>query len=104
VCPGRESPHLIDPALEFGSSQSVYSALPDLPTIAEAGVPGYEVTAWFGLAVPAHTERAIIDRLNRVAGERWGEVISVDSRRTTGCNAVVLQSMRLLAARNGDGR
>jgi tripartite-type tricarboxylate transporter receptor subunit TctC len=41
-------------------------ALPDLPTIAEAGVPGYEVTAWFGLAVPARTERAIIDRLNRV--------------------------------------
>jgi tripartite-type tricarboxylate transporter receptor subunit TctC len=41
-------------------------ALPHLPTIAEAGVAGYEVTAWFGLAVPARTERAIVDRLNRV--------------------------------------
>ena len=41
-------------------------ALPDVPTIAEAGVPGYEVTVWFGLAVPARTERAIVERLNRV--------------------------------------
>ena len=41
-------------------------ALPDLPTIAEAGIAGYEVTAWFGLAVPARTDRAIVDRLNRV--------------------------------------
>jgi tripartite-type tricarboxylate transporter receptor subunit TctC len=41
-------------------------ALPDLPTIAESGVPGYEVTAWFGLAVPTHTAGAIVERLNRV--------------------------------------
>jgi tripartite-type tricarboxylate transporter receptor subunit TctC len=47
-------------------------ALPDLPTIAEAGVPGYEVTAWFGLALPAHTERAIIERLNRVTVNALG--------------------------------
>ena len=44
----------------------------DLPTIAEAGVPGYEVTAWFGLALPARTERAIIDRLNRVVVNALG--------------------------------
>lgn len=40
------------------------AALPDLPTMAEAGVPGYESGAWFGLAVPAGTPREIIDRLN----------------------------------------
>ena len=37
---------------------------PDMPTIAEAGVPGYETTAWGGLVVPAGTARAIIVRLN----------------------------------------
>ena len=42
-------------------------ALPDLPTIAEAGVPGYEANVWFGLAVPARTPRAVIDRLNAAA-------------------------------------
>ena len=38
-------------------------ALSDVPSIAEAGVPGYEATQWFGLLAPAGTPRAIIDRL-----------------------------------------
>ena len=39
-------------------------ALPDVPTIAEAGVPGYETTAWGGIVAPAGTPREIILRLN----------------------------------------
>ncbi|MBC7803698.1 MAG: tripartite tricarboxylate transporter substrate binding protein [Candidatus Parcubacteria bacterium] len=39
-------------------------ALPDLPTVAEAGVPGYESGVWFGLMVPAGTPKDIIARLN----------------------------------------
>ena len=39
-------------------------ALPDLPTIAEAGVAGYESGVWFGLAVPAGTPKEVIARLN----------------------------------------
>jgi tripartite-type tricarboxylate transporter receptor subunit TctC len=38
-------------------------ALPDVPSIAESGLPGYEATQWFGLLAPAGTPRAIIDRL-----------------------------------------
>ena len=37
---------------------------PDLPTIAEAGVPGYEITPWGGYAVPGGTPKAIVARLN----------------------------------------
>jgi tripartite-type tricarboxylate transporter receptor subunit TctC len=37
--------------------------LPDLPTIAEAGLPGFEVSAWFGLLVPAATPAAMVKRL-----------------------------------------
>jgi tripartite-type tricarboxylate transporter receptor subunit TctC len=40
------------------------SAVPELPTVAEAGVPGYEVTGWNGILVPAATPRPIVDRLN----------------------------------------
>lgn len=40
------------------------ATLPDLPTIAESGVPGYASTAWFGLVVPAGTPKEIIARLN----------------------------------------
>src|SRR6185436_16262494 len=38
--------------------------LPDLPTIAEAGVPGYEATSWNGMLAPAGTAADIIKRLN----------------------------------------
>ena len=40
-------------------------ALPDVPTIAEGGVPGYEATSWNGLAVRAGTPRPVIDRLQQ---------------------------------------
>jgi tripartite-type tricarboxylate transporter receptor subunit TctC len=42
-----------------------YSIMPDIPTIAESGLPGFEALAWNGVLVPAGTPRAIIDRLNR---------------------------------------
>ncbi|MBI3917598.1 MAG: tripartite tricarboxylate transporter substrate binding protein [Betaproteobacteria bacterium] len=37
---------------------------PDVPTVAEAGLPGYELTAWIGSFVPAATPRPIVERLN----------------------------------------
>jgi tripartite-type tricarboxylate transporter receptor subunit TctC len=40
-------------------------ALPDVPSIAEAGVPGYEATQWFGVLAPAGTPRPIIERLHQ---------------------------------------
>jgi tripartite-type tricarboxylate transporter receptor subunit TctC len=40
---------------------------PDVPTVAEAGVPGYDVTSWYGLVVPAGTPREIVARLNAAA-------------------------------------
>jgi tripartite-type tricarboxylate transporter receptor subunit TctC len=39
-------------------------AVPDLPTVAESGVAGFEVTTWTGVSAPAKTPRAIIDKLN----------------------------------------
>jgi tripartite-type tricarboxylate transporter receptor subunit TctC len=43
--------------------------LPDLPTMAEAGVAGYESGVWFGLAVPANTPRDVVMRLNAEANK-----------------------------------
>ena len=40
------------------------AAAPELPTVIEAGVPGYVVTSWFGVLVPAATPREIVMRLN----------------------------------------
>ena len=48
--------------------------LPDLPTVAESGLPGYEAVGWFGLLAPAATPRAIVAKasadVNRVLAER----------------------------------
>jgi tripartite-type tricarboxylate transporter receptor subunit TctC len=40
------------------------TVLPDVPTIAEAGVPGYEATIWLGVMAPKGTPKAIVDKLN----------------------------------------
>ena len=45
------------------------SAAPELPTVAEAGIPGYEVILWHGLVGPKGIPRAIVDRLNGEAGQ-----------------------------------
>ncbi len=40
------------------------TVLPDLPTVIESGVPGYDVNSWYGLLAPAGTPRPIIDKVN----------------------------------------
>jgi tripartite-type tricarboxylate transporter receptor subunit TctC len=47
------------------STTSRSQNLPDVPTVAEAGVPGYEYTNWYGFVVPAKTPRPIIQYLNQ---------------------------------------
>ena len=47
------------------TSEKRYAGLPDVPTIAESGYPGYEASAWNSLAAPAKTPRAIVARLNK---------------------------------------
>lgn len=44
-------------------------AAPDVPTVAEAGIPGYEVVLWHGLVAPKGVPRAIIDRINATANQ-----------------------------------
>jgi tripartite-type tricarboxylate transporter receptor subunit TctC len=46
-----------------------FSRAPDIPTIAESGVPGYDVTSWYGFMVPAGTPGDVIARLNTAALE-----------------------------------
>lgn len=47
---------------------------PDIPTIHEAGLPGYEVVGWYGMAAPAKTPRPIIDKLNATVNRVLPEV------------------------------
>lgn len=55
-------------ALGASSAQRI-AAMPELPTLAEAGVRGYDFSTWYGLLAPAGTPRAIVLRLNEEAGK-----------------------------------
>ncbi|MCE9640888.1 MAG: tripartite tricarboxylate transporter substrate binding protein [Betaproteobacteria bacterium] len=46
------------------TSEKRFSLTPDLPTVAESGLPGFETSAWQGLLAPAKTSRAIVNRIN----------------------------------------
>jgi tripartite-type tricarboxylate transporter receptor subunit TctC len=58
--------------LAVTSTQRV-SMLPNMPTVAESGLPGYEVISWFGMFAPAATPSAIIGKLNREANAALGQ-------------------------------
>jgi tripartite-type tricarboxylate transporter receptor subunit TctC len=47
------------------TSNHRFSGLPDVPTIAESGVAGYDASAWNGIAAPARTPREIVERLSK---------------------------------------
>jgi tripartite-type tricarboxylate transporter receptor subunit TctC len=47
------------------TSSTKSAVLPDLPTVAEAGFPGFESSAWLGMVAPAKTPKPVIDRLSR---------------------------------------
>jgi tripartite-type tricarboxylate transporter receptor subunit TctC len=47
------------------TSSHRFSGLPDVPTVAESGVAGYDASAWNGIAAPAKTPRAIVERLSK---------------------------------------
>lgn len=49
------------------TGQTRLTALPQLPTFAEAGVPGFDVKTWNGVTAPAGTPKAIIDKLSAQA-------------------------------------
>jgi tripartite-type tricarboxylate transporter receptor subunit TctC len=51
-------------ALAVGQAKRL-PALPEFPTMAESGVPGYEAFSWAGLIAPAGTPREVVTRLNR---------------------------------------
>ena len=45
------------------------TVLPDVPTVSESGVPGYEATIWLGLMAPKGTPKAVVDKLNEAVGK-----------------------------------
>ena len=73
------------------TSNRRFAGLPQVPTVAESGIPGYQASSWNGIAAPAKTPKAIIDKLNREVNaavaapdvKRRLEDLGVDARAGT---------------------
>ena len=62
--------------------------LPDVPTTAEAGMPDFNLTIWFGLSAPKGTPPAIIERLNRALGVALNDSVVVERFADLGYDVV----------------
>jgi tripartite-type tricarboxylate transporter receptor subunit TctC len=79
------------PHIESGALRGLASAAskrpsiaPNLPTMAEAGVPDFDTSIWFGLMAPAGTPREIVDKLARAVNEALTSNEVLSSLRTQG--------------------
>jgi tripartite-type tricarboxylate transporter receptor subunit TctC len=74
--------------------------MPDVPTVAEAGVPGYSMASWFGLLVPAKTSKSIVERLSAETKTAVNSQIFKDRMKSVGLEidggtpAAMLETMR----------
>ena len=67
-------------------------ALPDVPTIADAALPGYEATTWFGIFAPAKTPAAIVDKLNKAIAEALRKPAVVEKIQAMGAEPMFMTS------------
>jgi tripartite-type tricarboxylate transporter receptor subunit TctC len=70
-------------ALAVTSAQRL-PAWPDLPTVSESGLPGYEYVGWLGIAAPAGTPKEVIARLHREMDKVSGTAEALEFFATTG--------------------
>ena len=83
--------------LAVGGKQRL-SLMPDVPTIDESGVPGYELTGWFGMAAPAKTPSPVLDRLlqevrKAVADARFRERMTAQGLEVVGSSAAEMTAL-----------
>ena len=62
--------------------------MPDIPSINESGIPGYEVQSWYGLAAPAQTPQAIIDKIQRAVAKAMSHPAIVEKMQSYAADIV----------------
>lgn len=78
--------------------------MPDVPTVDESGVPGYDVTGWFGVLAPAHTPKAVLDRLSAEVHKAVAEQGFRDKMTNVGLDVVGSTPAQMLAMMQTDTR
>jgi tripartite-type tricarboxylate transporter receptor subunit TctC len=76
--------------------------MPDVPTVQEQGVTGYEMGSWFGLLAPAGTPKAIVDRLSEEVKKAVNDPRFADRMKSQGLEVVGSTPEQMLAAMQSD--
>jgi tripartite-type tricarboxylate transporter receptor subunit TctC len=77
-------------------------SMPDVPTVSESGVPGYEMGSWFGLLAPAKTPKEIVDRLSREVNKAVNDARFSERMMAQGLQAVGGTSEQMVATMRAD--
>jgi tripartite-type tricarboxylate transporter receptor subunit TctC len=72
------------------SGRARSSVMPEVPTVAEAGVPGYEATIWLGVVAPKGTPKAVVERLNAEIGKVVASAEVKEAWAKQGANPMVM--------------
>src|SRR5436190_210544 len=87
----------------LGTTGATRSAvMPDVPTIAEAGVPGYEATIWLGLMAPKNTPAAIVARLNAEVAKIVGNAETAKAWKAQGATPMTMSTAEFTRYLNDD--
>jgi tripartite-type tricarboxylate transporter receptor subunit TctC len=78
--------------------------LPDVPTMNESGVPGYEMGSWFGMLAPAKTPKAIVDRLSQEVNRAVKDPRFAEKMQAQGLDVVGSSPEQMLATMQADTR
>ena len=78
--------------------------LPEVPTMTEAGVPGHEVSSWFGLLAPAKTPQAIVDKLAAEVKKASADPRFIATLTRQGMQVIALSPAETLAAMHADSK
>lgn len=78
--------------------------MPDVPTMEEAGVPGYEVSSWFGLLAPARTPKTIVDRLAQEVKKASTDLRFIATLAPQGMQILAASPDETLAAMRADSK
>ncbi len=84
------------------SSARRSAALPSVPTVSEAGVPGYELVSWFGLAAPAGTPAEVVNILNAQIGRVLADAEFLERLKATGGDPLPMSSAEFHAFLGGE--
>jgi tripartite-type tricarboxylate transporter receptor subunit TctC len=78
--------------------------LPDIPTLDEAGVPGYELTGWFGMVAPARTPQLVLERLTQEVRQAVADARFSEPMIAQGLDIVGSSSAEMTALMQADTR